>query len=73
MTHVPKKQKPAPANQQPGTTSKHEETLTRAAKVKPTPAHVGHANPHPAIQEGDGVHNGVPTAKNRNFSHPKAK
>ncbi|PYU45731.1 MAG: hypothetical protein DMG54_05145 [Acidobacteria bacterium] len=34
-------------------------------KVKPAPAHVGHANPHPAKQEGDGVHNGVPTEKNR--------
>ena len=33
-------------------------------KIKPAPANVGHANPHPK-QEGDGLHNGVPTEKNR--------
>ncbi len=50
---------------QPGTTSTNiDETKGGVKKVKPAPAHVGHANPHPK-QEGDGVHSGVKTAVNR--------
>ena len=34
------------------------------ASQKPQPANVGHANHHPN-QEADGIHNGIPTEKNR--------
>ena len=58
-------QKPSPAHQQSGTTSTNvDETKGGVKKVKPAPANVGHANPHPK-QEGDGVHSGVKTAVNR--------
>ena len=42
-------------------------------KVKPQPAHVGHANPHPK-QEGDGVHNGVAleTSRSAEIAKPSA-
>jgi hypothetical protein len=62
--HSKASQKPAPANSQPGATSNTEEALGGAKKVKSAPAHVGHANPHPE-QEADGIHNGIPAAKNR--------
>jgi len=49
---------------QPGTTSDCDEALGGVNKVRPKHAHEGHANTHQK-QEGDGVHNGVPTEKNR--------
>ena len=63
--HSKASQKPEPGNSQPGTTSTNiDETKGGVNKVRPKPAHVGHANPHPK-QEQDGVHNGVPVQKNR--------
>jgi hypothetical protein len=39
--HSKASQRPVPANQQPGTTSKTDETLSQDAKTKPQPGHVG--------------------------------